>query len=117
MTIQKEPFIIHISPEAQLYLEGNLEDACLRIGVAKGGCSGLMYHIEEADTPTADDYVIQVGGKHKLIVEKNIGDRYLNGISLVLLSTGYGQMLSFENPNAKHACGCKESFSIEEDEA
>ncbi|NBV28268.1 iron-sulfur cluster assembly accessory protein [bacterium] len=103
---------IHVSDEARKYLLDFITKPYLRIDVIKGGCSGLSYKIEEVDHSTPDDLHITLNEKIAILVNKEIGRDYLNGLKVNLTSSGFGQMLHLENPNAKHSCGCNESFSV-----
>jgi len=103
---------IHVSDDAKKYLIDFITKQYLRIDVIKGGCSGLSYKIEETEHSSPDDIHITLNEKIAIVVNKDIGREYLNGLTVNLTSSGFGQMLQLENPNAKHSCGCNESFAI-----
>lgn len=82
----------------------------LRLKVAGGGCSGLMYKLSFEDAPRDDDSTIEERGV-KLFVDLKSA-LYLTGSELDyddgLMGTGF----QIKNPNAKNQCGCGESFSV-----
>jgi iron-sulfur cluster assembly protein len=108
----EQQFILYFDDDVKTYLLNLLKERYLRLDITKGGCSGLYYKIHESASITSTDYEIPIDEQHSIIVDKAIGDGYFNGVSLLLVSSGYGQMLKFENPNARHSCGCGESFDI-----
>ena len=82
----------------------------LRVGVKGGGCSGLSYFMDFDDAPRDSDVRLDVLGLTVLCDPKSL--KILEGTELDydtnLLRGGF----RFNNPNAKHSCGCGESFSI-----
>jgi iron-sulfur cluster assembly protein len=103
-------FTLHFNNEVKLYLLDVLTKPYLRLDVTKGGCSGFYYKMAETETFDENDYLIELNDKFSIVVNKEIGSRYLNGVSLLLETSAYGQNLKFKNPNALHSCGCGESF-------
>ncbi len=87
----------------------DLPDAGLRIGVRGGGCSGLSYDMSFDNKISEHDQVFEVNGL-KVIVDLK-SSLYLQGTILDYVSSLTGGGLKFINPNAKHSCGCGESFS------
>ncbi len=82
----------------------------LRVGVRKSGCSGYMYTMDYADDIGADDDVFEDHGA-KVVVEHKHMD-VLRGTTLDFRSEGLNRMFRFDNPHAKNACGCGESFTV-----
>jgi iron-sulfur cluster insertion protein len=85
--------------------------AALRVAVLAGGCSGFQYRFElDADTQP-DDLVIEKAGAKVLV----------DPVSLELLAGGeldfsdelMGSYFAVRNPNARSACGCGTSFSVD----
>lgn len=83
----------------------------LRVGVKAGGCSGFEYVFAWEAAPRAGDRVFEGAGGARVFVDpKSL--RLLAGTVLdydtSLLSRGF----VLANPNAKHTCGCGQSFSV-----
>jgi iron-sulfur cluster assembly protein len=87
----------------------NMPDAGLRVGVHGGGCSGLSYDMSFDNKISEHDHVFEVDGL-KVIVDLK-SSLYLQGTTLDFVNSLTGGGLQFINPNAKHSCGCGESFS------
>ncbi|MBF0218053.1 MAG: iron-sulfur cluster assembly protein IscA [Gammaproteobacteria bacterium] len=82
----------------------------LRLGVKTSGCSGMAYVIEFADELGEDDSVFEVKGVKVIIDAKSLV--YLDGTELDFTREGLNEGFKFNNPNAKDACGCGESFNV-----
>ena len=84
-------------------------DACLRVGIKGGGCSGFSYTLDVTDEPADDDEVFTSSDVRVVCDPKSY--LYLNGTEVDyqddLLEGGF----VFNNPNAKRSCGCGASFS------
>jgi iron-sulfur cluster insertion protein len=85
--------------------------AALRVAVLAGGCSGFQYRFELDDTPQADDLLIE-RGEAKVLVDPASLD-LLAGSELDYTDELMGSHFAVRNPNAKSACGCGTSFSID----
>ena len=81
----------------------------LRLGVQGGGCSGLSYNIRFDTQPRERDRVFQFEDVRVFVDPKSF--IYLHGMVLDYEETLMHQGFSFQNPNAKKACGCGTSFS------
>lgn len=81
----------------------------VRLGVKSGGCSGLSYDLSFDKTIKNNDKVFE-DGKIKVLIDKS-DFMYLDGIKLEYSGGLKGKGFFFKNPNAKHTCGCGESFS------
>jgi iron-sulfur cluster assembly accessory protein len=86
-------------------------DAALRVAVLAGGCSGFQYRFELDQAPQADDLVIERAGA-KVLVDPSSMD-LLAGSELDFTDQLMGSHFAVRNPNAKSACGCGTSFSID----
>ena len=92
--------------------EQNLDDACVRIGVTGGGCSGLKYElafIDKADYGKEKDELFEHHGVNIVVDKKSI--MYLDGTTLDWYSDLQKRGFTFNNPNSTKSCGCGESFS------
>ena len=83
----------------------------LRIGLKKGGCAGMEYTMELADTPSPNDEVVEQGAARVLIAPT--AQMFLFGTEIDyhtgLLDSGF----RFVNPNVTDTCGCGESIRFE----
>ncbi|MDR3535050.1 MAG: iron-sulfur cluster insertion protein ErpA [Acetobacteraceae bacterium] len=86
-------------------------DAALRVAVLAGGCSGFQYRFELDDTPQEDDLVIENAGARVLVDPASLD--LLAGSELDYADALMGSHFAVRNPNAKSACGCGTSFSVE----
>ncbi|WP_134679777.1 HesB/IscA family protein [Paracoccus ravus] len=82
----------------------------LRIGLKKGGCAGMEYTMELAETATPGDEVVEQGEARVLIAP--MAQMYLFGTEIDyesgLLESGF----KFRNPNVTDSCGCGESVNF-----
>jgi iron-sulfur cluster assembly protein len=82
----------------------------IRLGVKTSGCSGMAYVLEFADAVQAGDQVFEDQGVKVIIDSKSLV--YLDGTELDFAKEGLNEGFRFNNPNAKNACGCGESFNV-----
>ena len=82
----------------------------IRVGVKKGGCSGLEYIIEYADEQNKYDEVVEDKGVKVIIDPKAI--IYLIGSEMDFVQEKIKSGFKFHNPNEKGSCGCGESFHV-----
>lgn len=82
----------------------------IRVGVKKGGCSGLAYTIEYADDLQKFDEVVEEKGVKVIIDPKAI--MYLIGTEMDFVDEKLKSGFVFANPNEKGKCGCGESFHV-----
>ena len=82
----------------------------VKLSTPRRGCSGLAYSV---------DYVSEENGFDEKI-ETSGGTFYVDGASILYLigsimdwkEDDFAAGFTFENPNAKGACGCGESFTV-----
>jgi iron-sulfur cluster assembly accessory protein len=86
-------------------------DAALRVAVLAGGCSGFQYRFELDEAPQDDDLVIERAGARVLVDPASLD--LLAGSELDFADALMGSHFAVRNPNAKSACGCGTSFSID----
>jgi iron-sulfur cluster insertion protein len=94
----------------QLAQKEGREDACLRVRVLAGGCSGFTYELSFADAPAADDLVVETDGFRVLIDPAS--QPIVRGSTLDFDDALMGGGLRVRNPQAKHECACGDSFAI-----
>ncbi len=84
--------------------------AGLRIGVRKGGCAGMEYTMEFADSVNPLDAVVEQDGARVMIAP--MAQMFLIGTEIDyetgLVSSGF----RFRNPNVVESCGCGESIKF-----
>ena len=84
--------------------------AGLRVGVKNGGCAGMSYTMEFAETVTPLDEVIEDKGVKVLIDPKAV--LFLLGAEMDFKVDRLSSTFTFRNPNETSACGCGESVAI-----
>ena len=85
--------------------------AGLRVGVKNGGCAGMSYTMEWADSVGPHDEIIEDKGVKVLIDPKAV--MFLLGTEMDFKTDKLSSGFVFNNPNQTAACGCGESVSIE----
>ena len=90
--------------------EGIADNVGLRVAVKGGGCSGLTYDLKITDEELESDKVVEQYGVKVMVDKKSY--IYLVGTELDFSDGLNGKGFTFENPNAKKACGCGTSFSV-----
>jgi iron-sulfur cluster assembly accessory protein len=96
---------------AEIVAETKAERAALRVAVLAGGCSGFQYKFELDQEPQPDDLIIE-RGPAKVLVDPASLD-LLAGSELDFTDELMGSHFAVRNPNAKSACGCGTSFSVD----
>jgi len=84
--------------------------AGLRVGVKNGGCAGMSYTMEFAETVAPHDEVIEDKGVTVLIDPKAI--LFLLGTEMDFQTAKLSAGFVFNNPNQTSACGCGESVEL-----
>ena len=84
------------------------EEMGLRIAVVGGGCSGFQYQMTLDREPREDDKILDMEGLKVYVDTKSLLN--LNGTNVDYVDGSNGSGFKFDNPNAKAACGCGESF-------
>ena len=85
-------------------------EAALRLRIIAGGCSGMQYRMDLADTPRATDQVVVAEDAKVFVDPKSM--TYLKGSTLDYEEDLFGGQFKIVNPNAKHSCSCGLSFTI-----
>ena len=82
----------------------------LRVGVRNGGCAGMSYTLDYAESAEPLDEVIEDKGVKILIDPKAV--LFLLGTEMDWKSDKLQSGFVFNNPNQVGACGCGESVSL-----
>ena len=84
--------------------------AGVRVGVKNGGCAGMAYTMEYAESAQKFDEVVEDKGVKLLIDPKAV--MFLLGTEMDFEATKLRTGFVFRNPNQTSACGCGESVEI-----
>ena len=84
--------------------------AGVRVGVKNGGCAGMAYTMEYAESAAKFDEVVEDKGVKLLIDPK--ASLFLIGTEMDYAEEKLKSGFVFTNPNEKGRCGCGESFHV-----
>ena len=82
----------------------------LRVGVKNGGCAGMSYTMEYAESARPHDEVVEDKGVKLLIDPKAV--LFLLGTEMDFKVDKLTAGFVFNNPNQTSACGCGESVAL-----
>ena len=82
----------------------------VRVGVVRGGCSGLSYKLDFDNETKPMDQVFEDNGVKVVTDLKSF--LYLVNTTLDFSDGLNGKGFYFSNPNASRTCGCGESFAV-----
>ena len=113
--IRARPPAITLTPAAEARIAELMSKAPegaigVKLSTPRRGCSGLAYSVDYVQLENAFDEKIETPG----------GIFYVDGASILYLigsrmdwkEDDFAAGFVFENPNAKGACGCGESFTV-----
>lgn len=87
----------------------------LFVGVKGGGCSGLQYLLDlrdEAHAPVSETDEVFLSHEIPIVCDlKSFVVGNLGGTTIDYQEGLMGSGFTFNNPNAKHTCGCGSSYS------
>ena len=84
--------------------------AGVRVGVKNGGCAGMSYTMEYAETVNPADEVVEDKGVRMFIDPKAV--LFLLGTEMDYKVDKISSQFVFNNPNQTSACGCGESVAL-----
>ena len=84
--------------------------AGVRVGVRNGGCAGMSYTMEYAETATPGEDVVEDKGVKVFIDPKAV--LFLFGTEMDFQTGKLASQFLFNNPNQTSACGCGESVAL-----
>ncbi len=84
--------------------------AGLRVGVKNGGCAGMAYTMEYAESTNPTDEIVEDKGVKILIDPKAV--LFLLGTEMDYKTDKLSAQFVFNNPNQTSACGCGESVLL-----
>jgi iron-sulfur cluster assembly protein len=82
----------------------------VRVGVKNGGCAGMSYTMDYAESQGPLDEVVEDKGVRILVDPKAV--MFLVGTEMDFKRDKLSQRFIFVNPNQTEACGCGESVVI-----
>jgi len=84
--------------------------AAIRVGVKNGGCAGMSYTIDYAQSLAPHEDVVEDKGVKVVIDPKAL--MFLIGTEMDYKTDKFTSQFVFNNPNETSACGCGESVAI-----
>jgi iron-sulfur cluster assembly protein len=84
--------------------------AGVRLGIRKGGCAGMTYTMDIAETVAKGDEVVDTNGVRVLIDPAAV--LFLFGTEMDFTVDKLSARFVFRNPNETSACGCGESVTL-----
>tara|TARA_A100001037_G_C15053249_1_gene591166 strand:- start:226 stop:585 length:360 start_codon:yes stop_codon:yes gene_type:complete len=112
---QKIPSVLKVTDAATAQLKKLIENHSpkavgIRLAVNEGGCNGLTYAMDFAETKNAADEVMELDGVSLLIDPMAL--IYLVGTEMDFIKEKLSSNFVFRNPNESGRCGCGESFNV-----
>ncbi len=95
----------------QVMAQADRPVAGVRVGVKNGGCAGMEYTMEYAESAAPTDEVVEDRGVKLLIDPKAV--LFLLGTEMDYKTEKLSSQFVFKNPNQTSACGCGESVKLE----
>jgi iron-sulfur cluster assembly protein len=95
---------------ANLMAKAPSDSIGVKLSTPKRGCSGLAYSVDYVSTADAFDERIETSGGVLYIDGASV--LYLVGSVMDWVEDDFTAGFVFNNPNAKGACGCGESFTV-----
>ena len=82
----------------------------VKLSTPRRGCSGLAYSVDYVTQEVPFDEKIETPGGNFYVDGGSV--LYLIGSTMDWVEDDFAAGFTFENPNAKGACGCGESFTV-----
>ncbi|OYW22287.1 MAG: iron-sulfur cluster assembly accessory protein [Sphingomonas sp. 12-62-6] len=114
-TTRQRPAALNLTPAAEsriadLMARAPADAIGVKLSTPRRGCSGLAYSVDYvSDAKPFDERIDTPGGT--LFVDGG-SILYLVGSKMDWVEDDFAAGFTFENPNAKGACGCGESFTV-----
>ena len=115
MAVRERPAALNLTANAEARVAELMAKAPegaigVKLSTPKRGCSGLAYSVDYVtDAKPFDEKIVTPGGT--LYVD-GASVLYLVGSTMDWVEDDFAAGFVFENPNAKGACGCGESFTV-----
>ena len=113
--VRERPKVIRLTDAAATRIRDIMEKSDgryigVRVGVKNGGCAGMSYTMDYAESATSLDEVIEDKGVRILVDPKAV--MFLLGTEMDYKVDKLSAQFVFHNPNQTSACGCGESVSL-----
>ncbi len=113
--IRARPAAIILTPAAEARIAALMAKAPegtvgVKLSTPRRGCSGLAYSVDYVAEANPFDEKIETPGGIFYVDGASI--LYLIGSTMDWVEDDFAAGFVFENPNAKGACGCGESFTV-----
>ena len=114
-TLRARPAPLLLTPTAEariadLMAKAPAEAIGVKLSTPRRGCSGLAYSVDYVTQATPMDERIETPGGTLFVDGGSI--LYLIGSTMNWVEDDFTAGFVFNNPNAKGACGCGESFTV-----
>jgi iron-sulfur cluster assembly protein len=114
-TTRIRPAAVILTPAAEARIADLMEKAPadavgVKLSTPRRGCSGLAYSVDYVSEADRFDERIETPGGVLFIDGGSV--LYLVGSKMDWVEDDFAAGFVFENPNAKGACGCGESFTV-----
>ena len=112
---RERPKVIRLSDAAAARIHDIMEKSegryiGVRVGVKNGGCAGMSYTMDYAESQGPLDEIVEDKGVRILVDPKAV--MFLVGTEMDFKRDKLSQRFIFVNPNQTEACGCGESVVI-----
>jgi iron-sulfur cluster assembly protein len=112
---RERPKVIRLTDAAAVRIRDIMEKSegryiGVRVGVKNGGCAGMSYTMDYAESQGPLDEMIEDKGVRILIDPKAV--MFLVGTEMDFKREKLAEKFVFVNPNQTEACGCGESVVI-----
>ena len=113
--VRARPAAITLTPAAEQRIADLMSQAPegtigVKLSTPRRGCSGLAYSVDYVSEEEGFDEKIETRGGAFYVDGASI--LYLIGSTMDWREDDFAAGFIFENPNAKGACGCGESFTV-----
>ena len=113
--VRARPAAIQLTPAAEARIAELMSRAPdgaigVKLSTPRRGCSGLAYSVDYVTEEVPFDEKIETSGGNFYVDGGSV--LYLIGSTMDWAEDDFAAGFVFENPNAKGACGCGESFTV-----
>jgi iron-sulfur cluster assembly protein len=113
--VRARPAALNLTPSAEARIADLMSRAPegavgVKLSTPRRGCSGLAYSVDYVTTADPMDEKIETPGGDFYVDAGSI--LYLIGSTMNWVEDDFTAGFVFDNPNAKGACGCGESFTV-----